>query len=116
MTRTSFHGLTSEEAAERLRRYGPNALPRDEGPSVFDIIVRTLREPMFLLLAAAAILYLVIGDLGEGLFMVFGAGAAISSPQWRSRSSAAAGMEFGDGSSTCESLATSPRPLSPATH
>ena len=33
---------------------------------------------MLLLLAAAAILYLVIGDLGEGLFMVFGASAAIS--------------------------------------
>jgi Ca2+-transporting ATPase len=33
---------------------------------------------MFLLLGAAAILYLAIGDLGEGLFMVFGAGASIT--------------------------------------
>jgi Ca2+-transporting ATPase len=78
MTRTSLTGLASGEAAKRLREFGPNALPKPEGPKVLAIVLRTLREPMFLLLAAAAILYLVIGDLGEGLFMICGAAASIT--------------------------------------
>jgi Ca2+-transporting ATPase len=75
---TSFPGLSSQEAAARLRQYGPNATPKVEAPSTLALILRTLREPMFLLLASAAILYLIVGDLGEGLFMVCGAGASIT--------------------------------------
>jgi Ca2+-transporting ATPase len=78
MAKTSFEGLTSEEAERRLAYYGPNALPKPPPKSVLSIILRTLREPMFVLLVGAAVLYLLIGDLGEGLFMVAGAGAAIS--------------------------------------
>ncbi len=78
MTRTSLAGLTSGEAAKRLRQFGPNSLPKAEGPNALAIVIRTLREPMFLLLAASAALYLVIGDLSEGLFMVCGAGASIT--------------------------------------
>ena len=78
MTQASFQGLSSEEAARRLAEFGPNALPKPAPPGVFAIVLRTLREPMFALLAAAAVLYLGVGDLGEGLFMVAGAAAAIS--------------------------------------
>src|SRR5690606_21779281 len=42
------------------------------------IVAGVFREPMFLLLAAAALLYLLLGDLGGGLFMVAGAAATIS--------------------------------------
>ena len=78
MTPLNLNGLTSQEAALRLKTYGANSLPQQPALSVFDIIQRTLREPMFVLLLVAAGLYLFVGDLGEGLFMVFGAFATIS--------------------------------------
>jgi P-type Ca2+ transporter type 2C len=74
----SLQGLTSQEAARRLAEYGPNAPPPPHAPGVGEILLRTLREPMFFLLAAAALLYLFVGDLGEGLFMVVGAGCSIT--------------------------------------
>jgi Ca2+-transporting ATPase len=70
-------GLSTAEAARRLAAFGPNELPRAGGGSLRRILVETFREPMFLLLVAAATLYLVLGDLGEGLFLVAGAFAAI---------------------------------------
>jgi P-type Ca2+ transporter type 2C len=66
-------GLSDTEAAARLARFGPNLL-RERKPRGFLAISRTtLREPMFLLLLAAAALYLALGDLGEGLFLTAGA-------------------------------------------
>lgn len=78
MTENSLQGLSSQEAERRLAEFGPNAPPQARSPGVGDIVLRTLKEPMFFLLAAAATLYLFVGDLGEGLFMVAGAGASIS--------------------------------------
>ncbi len=78
MTPSSLQGLTSQEAARRLAEYGPNAPPEAPPLGILQIALRTLKEPMFFLLAAAATLYLFVGDLGEGLFMVAGAGASIS--------------------------------------
>lgn len=78
MTQPSLQGLTSEDAARLLAQFGPNAPPDSPPPGVLKIALRTLKEPMFFLLAAAATLYLFVGDLGEGLFMMAGAGATIS--------------------------------------
>ena len=60
-------GLSAAEAAQRLAEDGPNALPGGKRRSLWSIAVDTLREPMFLLLLAAGTLYLVFGDLQEGL-------------------------------------------------
>ena len=70
-------GLTSEEAGRRLLDLGPNEVDPGRGRSVITIIFETLKEPMFLLLVAAAAIYAFMGDLGEGLFLLGGAGAAI---------------------------------------
>lgn len=78
MPKPSPSGLTSDEAARRLAEFGPNAPPEAPPVGVFTIVLRTLKEPMFFLLAAAATLYLFVGDLGEGLFMVAGAAASIT--------------------------------------
>lgn len=78
MTPRNFQGLTSGEAARRLAQFGPNAPPEAPPLGFFAIALRTLKEPMFALLMAAAALYLFVGDLGEGLFMVAGAAASIS--------------------------------------
>jgi Ca2+-transporting ATPase len=63
-------GLTSEEAAERLARDGPNDLPRAGRRSVGRIALEVLREPMLALLLAGGIAYLLLGDLGEGLILL----------------------------------------------
>ncbi len=60
-------GLTAAEAARRLCEDGPNALPGGERRTLVSIALETMREPMFLLLLAAGSLYLVFGDLQEGL-------------------------------------------------
>jgi Ca2+-transporting ATPase len=70
-------GLSEAEAARRLGACGPNELPQTTGRNLARIILETMREPMFLLLIGAAVLYLVLGDLGEGLFLLAGALASI---------------------------------------
>ena len=77
MTLDSLRGLDEAEAARRLIAAGPNALPAKARRGVLRIAGEPLREPMFLLLVGAAVLYLLLGDLGEGLFLVAGALASI---------------------------------------
>lgn len=71
--RARLSGLAREEAARRLVEFGPNLIARQKQRSMLAIVRETLREPMFLLLAAAAGLYLVFGDLAEGIFLSGGA-------------------------------------------
>ncbi len=70
-------GLSSAEAARRLAETGPNELPQSRQRDLTHIVFETAREPMFLLLAGAAFLYLILGDVGQGVFMLAGACAAI---------------------------------------
>jgi Ca2+-transporting ATPase len=65
----SLAGLNSATARQRLAETGPNVLPTPPPRSILVIARGVLREPMFLLLVAAAALYLIVGDLGEGLFL-----------------------------------------------
>ncbi|OBS30217.1 ATPase [Tepidimonas fonticaldi] len=61
------HGLSAEEAARRLARDGPNALPRPPRRTALRILAEVAREPMFQLLAAAVALYWLLGDQTEAL-------------------------------------------------
>jgi Ca2+-transporting ATPase len=70
----ALSGLSEAEAVSRLARYGPNILRRARTRSVVDIALATVREPTFLFVLAAASLYLLVGDFGEGLFLLAGAG------------------------------------------
>ena len=60
-------GLSQAEAARRLAAEGPNLLPGGRRRTLGAIAAETVREPMFLLLLAAGTLYLLFGDLQEGL-------------------------------------------------
>lgn len=71
-------GLSETEAAARLARFGPNLIRQPRSRTLPHIIRDTLREPMFLLLLGAAALYLLIGDLAEGLFLSGGAILALA--------------------------------------
>jgi len=54
-------GLSSVEAAARLARHGPNRLPQPDRRGFARIALGVLREPMLLLLVAAAVVYLLLG-------------------------------------------------------
>ena len=62
-------GLTESEATLLLAQVGPNVIRTEQIRTVFHIIAETLREPTFVLLLVAGGLYLVLGSLGEGLFV-----------------------------------------------
>lgn len=66
-------GLSAKEASRRLQQSGPNIFGTKPHRSLTRIARETVREPMFLLLIAAAGLYLMLGDLAEGLFLTAGA-------------------------------------------
>jgi Ca2+-transporting ATPase len=68
-TVTGMTGLSSAEAARRLRRDGPNTLPRHDHRRWPAIVIGVLREPMLLLLIAATILYLLLGDAGDAAML-----------------------------------------------
>ena len=66
---TSDEGLSTAQAAQRLQQDGPNELPGEQRRGLRAIARETLQEPMFMLLLAAGALYLVLGDLQEGLIL-----------------------------------------------
>jgi Ca2+-transporting ATPase len=63
-------GLSEEEAAERLKKEGYNELPSSKQRSFFAIAFEVVREPMFLLLAAGGIIYLLLGDEREAAMLL----------------------------------------------
>jgi len=62
-------GLSAAEAAHRIATDGPNTLAETERRTWRRIITDSAREPMFLLLVGAALLYLALGQLDEGLLL-----------------------------------------------
>ena len=68
--RTADQGLTSAEAAARLKADGPNELTPPKPRTPWHIAGEVAREPMFQLLLAAGLLYLFLGDLGEALMLL----------------------------------------------
>jgi len=85
-TLTSFDlntvtGLSESEAAERLRRDGPNELPTAKQRGVFHIALSITREPMFVLLMVCGGIYFFLGEPQEALmlfgFVVFIAGITV---------------------------------------
>ena len=63
-------GLDEEEAARRLAADGPNTLARDGGRHIAALILDVVKEPMLALLLACAGLYVVLGDIREGLILL----------------------------------------------
>lgn len=86
-------GLTDAEAAKRLAREGPNALPQGRQASVIALIVRQFRSLMVGLLVAAAVVALALGDVVEALaiLVVILLNAAIGfATEWKAASALAA--------------------------
>jgi Ca2+-transporting ATPase len=62
-------GLTSAEVAARLAAEGPNRIPGAARRGTLAIAAEVVRQPMLLLLVAAAALYVAVGDLHEALVL-----------------------------------------------
>lgn len=66
----SMQGLSSIQAAEKLRTEVTNSLPSSKPKDIFTLALGVIREPMFILLVACGSLYLVLGQLQEGLMLL----------------------------------------------
>jgi Ca2+-transporting ATPase len=63
-------GLSEAAAAQRLRMEGYNELPVGQKRSVLSIAIEVVCEPMFLLLVACGLIYLILGDIREALMLL----------------------------------------------
>ena len=63
-------GLSTAQAEQRLAEEGPNALPDSTPKSGAAMVWDVLSEPMFLMLLAAGVIYLALGDKAEALFLL----------------------------------------------
>ena len=65
-----YKGLTANEVKEKLRTEGYNNLPSSKPKNILSIGLGVVKEPMFILLVACGSLYLVLGNLQEGLILL----------------------------------------------
>jgi Ca2+-transporting ATPase len=68
--KNNISGISQIEAAEKLINEGYNELPSSKPKSIFKIALGIVKEPMFLLLVACGSLYLILGDIQEGLMLL----------------------------------------------
>ncbi|MBI3596407.1 MAG: cation-translocating P-type ATPase [Nitrospirae bacterium] len=66
----ALRGLSERQAADRLREEGYNELPSAKRRGIAVIAFEIVRQPIFLLLAAAGLIYLMLGDRGEALMLL----------------------------------------------
>lgn len=72
-----FTGLSSEEVLTSQKKYGFNKINAVQKNSWIVLLLDILKDPMLILLIAVALIYLIVGDYGEAIFM-FGAIVAVS--------------------------------------
>jgi len=63
-------GLSESRAARRLAEDGPNELPSSRRRGTLAIAFEVVREPMFLLLVACGVVYLLLGEPKEALMLL----------------------------------------------
>lgn len=67
---TPASGLSTEEAATRMAKDGPNQLDTAAPRTVWHMALEVAHEPMFQMLVAAGLLYLLLGNTGEALMLL----------------------------------------------
>ena len=67
----ALQGLSTAEAEARLASEGLNELHASTHRRTIEIALGVAREPMFLLLIIAAVIYLILGDIREALILAF---------------------------------------------
>src|SRR5690554_2963163 len=72
-----LQGLSSDEVLASQKKHGYNKMNAIYKSSWITMLLDILKDPMLILLIAVAIIYLIVGDYGEAIFM-FGAIVAVS--------------------------------------
>ncbi|MFR3288014.1 MAG: cation-transporting P-type ATPase, partial [Enterococcus casseliflavus] len=67
--RTSFQGLSEEDAAERLAEYGPNKVDAQKPTPAWLMILGAFKDPFVLVLALLMIISFVTGDIEAVIVM-----------------------------------------------
>ena len=62
-------GLTTEQANLARAKFGRNILAYKKENSFWDTVIRIAKEPMMILLFAAASIYFISGKIGDGIFL-----------------------------------------------
>jgi Ca2+-transporting ATPase len=70
LANTQLTGLSQAEAAMRLKTDGPNELSHSDRHQLHRIILGVLREPMFLLLVSAGLIYFLLGENNDALMLL----------------------------------------------
>ena len=63
-------GLDGGEVGRRLGQYGPNELPKEPPPSVWEVARGQLSNPMNIMLLIVAVASFVVGQVPTGIFVV----------------------------------------------
>jgi P-type Ca2+ transporter type 2C len=74
----ALEGLSSDEAARRLKTYGENALPEPERRNIARIALDVVRQPMFALLLGGGAIYFLLGELIDGIVLLIFATLSVS--------------------------------------
>lgn len=78
-------GLSSKEAAERLKKSGYNELPGEQPKNILRIALEVMKEPMFSLMIGCSVLYILLGDIREGVIMLCTVNVIITITFYQSR-------------------------------
>ena len=62
-------GLATAEAARRLSQYGANEITSEKPPSVWEVALHQLRDPMNIMLLAVAVVSLAIGEVPTAILV-----------------------------------------------
>jgi Ca2+-transporting ATPase len=65
-----YQGLNNKQVLEKQKLEGLNELPSSKPKNFLALAWGVVREPMFLLLVACGALYLILGDIQEGLMLL----------------------------------------------
>jgi Ca2+-transporting ATPase len=65
-----LQGLKDQQVMEHLVLDGYNELPHAKKRTILHILLEVIREPMFLLLIACGMLYLILGDMEEAIMLL----------------------------------------------
>lgn len=68
---SSYDGLTQEETANRLARFGPNKLPEHKGKSGFAIFFEQFKSPLIYVLLAADVIVFALKEYIDGFIILF---------------------------------------------
>ena len=64
------HGLDAGEVKRRLEQYGPNELPKEPPPSMWEVARGQASNPMNIMLLIVAVASFVVGQIPTGIFVV----------------------------------------------